>query len=366
MQKPDIRTVLTLILLLFSLSLLACSQEQADSAKTITSDISLEKIHEWEIKNPDVLPFPRFAGVLKDGSLVILDNALHTINHFDQNSKLVNSFGGVGNGPGEFAQLTMAAINTDGRVAVADISNSRITITDIHDGTDTFADFSSGWNMRLSWVDDGLMVSGHPFAKMSTDPGDIFIWRIDPETGEMDDVYQMELEMQNSPYEQISCTFCAFQFQNDGTFFTSPQDTSYRAFRIDPASGEETLFTRPDHTPVAFTEKEKAQSAERFADAVRATGMEGPDREIPDYKQRFINYFSDHQGRLWVLINVAEGETPHFDLFSPGAEYIGTVALPENAVASSITLGPENQLLIQESTGDNPDLWKAGMYRIAE
>lgn len=257
MKKRYAKTTSALILLLISLSVMACSQEQAGSAENIAAEISLEKIHEWEIQNPDVLPFPRFAGVLEDGSLVILDNALHTINHFDENGDVINSFGGVGNGPGEFAQLTTAAIIPDGRVAVADISNARVTITNVYDGTHTFSDLNPGWNTQLSWVDDGLMVSAHPFSKMGTDPGDIFIWLLDPETGEMDDVYQMELEMEDRPYEQISCTFCAFKFQNDGSFFTTPQDTSYRAFRINPATGEETLFTRPESKPVALPKARK-------------------------------------------------------------------------------------------------------------
>lgn len=356
-----------IILMAGLLTVFGCRLDGSEGKGSIHFDaeVALDRVHEWEIENPGVIPNPRFAGLLSDGSLIIIDNSLHTINHFDPDGELIAHFGGVGNGPGEFAQITHAAVNPDGRVAVADLSNARITVTDVYEGSHTFSDFSPGWNTQLSWTDSGLIVLGHPFGKMGTDPGDIFFWMLDPETGEMDDLYQLDLEMQDPPYEQISCTFCAFKFQNDGAFFTTPQDTSYRAFRVNMATGEQTLFTRPESEPVALTEKEKEQSAERMAESARITGMELPDRDIPTYKRRFIDYFPDHEGRLWILMNVAEGETHRFDLFSSEAEFIGSVPLPEDAVAGMPIPGPGNRLMLYHESED-PDVWKAAIYQILE
>src|SRR5690625_1843620 len=121
-----------IILLICLLNFLSCTTDESIYQKNVTAELRLTEIKSWEIDRPDLIPYPLYAGVLNDTSLIIVDYSLKTINHFDSEGNPINVFGGEGNGPGEFVTITHAAIHPDGRVAVADISNARFTIHDVY------------------------------------------------------------------------------------------------------------------------------------------------------------------------------------------------------------------------------------------
>lgn len=355
-------------LILLTVIFVSCGKNQKTEVEDYDASVQLTELTAWEIDVPHIIPHPYYSGVLDDGSLIVIDISLNTINHFDASGNLIEIFGGPGRGPGEYSSITHASVNPDGQVAVADLRNARITIQDVNSNTLESTDLDIGWHTRLSWISEGLIITNNPFrigneSRGDRVPGDIIMRMYDPVTGSKEQFFHLELELEDLPPEQISCTFCEFRFNENFTFFTSPEDTSYRIYEMDPETRETTLFTRPGLPAVKLTDKEREEWREEMLQASSAAGL-SMDEEPPVYKWRFVDFFPDHLGRLWAQVNVSEGgPSIRFDIFSPDAEYIGFLDGPEGAVSVEFISGDE--ILIKHES-DNLDLWKAVLYKIID
>lgn len=63
-----------------------------------------------------------------DGNIFVLDRKLHNIRKFDGNGEILCTFGGLGEGPGEFGEFSVGmAVTDEGDVIVTDFMNARIT-----------------------------------------------------------------------------------------------------------------------------------------------------------------------------------------------------------------------------------------------
>lgn len=341
----------------------ACERDEETDANHFPASVQFELVKEWNLSQIERIPNPGWAGVLNDSSLVVIDRSLYTINHFDMDGNLIQSFGGEGRGPGEFSNITHAAIHPEGRIAVADISNARITILDLFDETITTTELEAGWHTRLTWVSDELVITNYPFRIGQSQPGDIIMRQLNPVSREKQEFYHLELEMEDPPFEQISCTFCEFRFQEDLSFFTSPQDTSYRIFKVNPESGEQTLFSRSGIPAIELTEQELEERQQQRRRQAQMTGIPVDELGISTHKRRFANFFTDHQGRLWALLNTSVGESFRFDLFSPEAKYIGSLNAPEGM--ESIEFSWDDRVLIRFDDGQDNEL-QLGLYKIVD
>lgn len=348
-----------LIFLLLFIS--ACANNEEIRVSDSHSSLSLKELTLWEINSPEVIPNPYYSGILADESLIVIDRSLNTINHFDSSGNLIRSFGGAGRGPGEYSRITHAAVNPDGRVAVADLTNARITIQDVVDNTAVSVDLDNGWHTRLNWISEGLIITNSPFRFGIEHPGDILMRIYNPVNGSKKQFMHLELELEDPPPDQISCTFCEFRFQDDFTFFTTPKDTSYRIYKMDPETNDITLFTRPGVPAVKLTESEREEWRNERLQASQLTGLTLDEEPPPTHKGRFIDFFPDHAERLWALMNVSQNEQLRFDIFSSQAEYIGTLEAPEEAESIEFVSG---NLILFRYRSDDPDLWKAGLYQI--
>lgn len=348
-------------MILFSIS---CTAGSEDEAEHLAAPVSLERVNSWSIEAPDLIPNPRYAGALEDGGLVIIDRSLNTINHFDAEGNHLSTRGGEGRGPGEYQTIIAVDFHPDGRIAIADLNSARITILSLYDNEEITYSYKTGWNPQLHWTSRGLVLLNHPFTMMASDPGDILMRLYDLETNEKEEFYQMELVMSDPPFEQISCTFCRFRFLDDLSFFTAPQDTSYRIFRVNPETGEETLFRRGGVSPVAYTEEERTALAENRARGLQAAGLDEPgDYRAPQFRNRFRDFFPDEAGRLWAIPNGRVDEPSRIDIFSPNAEYLGSLNGPEGAASIQYTKGG---YLLVRYRNDDPDRWEGGLYRVTE
>lgn len=356
--------VVILGLLGMILASVSCTAGSEYEAEDLAAPVSLERVNSWSIDAPELIPNPAYAGALEDGGLVIIDRSLNTINHFDAEGNHLASRGGEGRGPGEYQNIMAADFHPDGKVAIADISSARITIFSLYDEDEITIPLNNGWNTQLQWTQPGLVIYNHPFSFMATAPGDILMRLYDLETNEKEELYQMDLVMSDPPFEEISCTFCWFRFKDDLSFFTAPQDTSYRIFRVNPETGEETLFSRSGVSAVPYTEEEREKLVENRTQGLQAAGVDDPgDYRAPQFRNRFRDFFSDDSGRLWAILNGSADAPNRIDIFSPDAEYLGTLDSPENAVSIQYTQGG---YLLVRYRNDDPDRWEGGLYEVRE
>ncbi len=85
---------------------------------------------EWrgQWKDPDRDFFGPRALVLSGGSLFVADTGNKRIVRFDAEGKVTSSWGGAGNGPGQFVEPVGLAADSSGRLYVADTGNHRIQV----------------------------------------------------------------------------------------------------------------------------------------------------------------------------------------------------------------------------------------------
>lgn len=339
----------------------SCTAESGREAENLDAPVSLERVNSWSIHAPELIPNAVDFGALQDYSLVIIDRSLNTINHFDAEGNHLETRGGEGRGPGEYQTIIASDINPDGRVAIADLNSARITVLSLYDDEEVTFSYNTGWNPQLQWTRQGVVILNHPFTIMATHPGDILMRLYDTETNEKEEFYHMDLVMSDPPFEEISCTFCRFRFLDDLNFFTAPQDTSYRIFRVNPETEEETLFSRNGVPPVAYTEEEREELAENRARGLQAAGMDPGEYRAPQFRNRFRDFFPDDSGRLWAVLNGPADEPARIDIFSPEADYLGTLKGPERAGSIRYTKGG---YLLVRYMNDDPDIWEGGLYRV--
>lgn len=339
------------------IALTSCGPTIQTESSFQASTLLLET-NRWTISAPDIIPNPAWAGLLENGQLVLIDRSLNTVNLFDPDGKLISTFGGVGRGPSEFSDITHAAVHSDGRVAIVDQRSAQIIIVDVHTHSMSYLDLKLGWNTKLAWVNNDLLLSNSPFDHSMSKSGDILIRSYDLNSKQDRIVLHLELELSNPPFEQVSCTFCEFRYTSDMDIYTSPQDTSYRIFRMDPTSGESVLFTRSGIPAVAFSEQERNDRAAQLATTL---GTPRTSQKGPTHKRRFFDYFVDHKNRLWALLNRLEGDAIVADVFSPNGHYEGSLTLPDEV--QSLLFASGNRVILQLKS-DDPDIWIGSSYKI--
>jgi hypothetical protein len=322
---------------------------------------SLQKINEWKINKPEVLPTPYYFSSLKDGSLIVIDVSLMTINHFDKEGNLIQIIGGKGRGPREFTQMTSVAINKKGYVAIADQGIARLSIFSIFDDQYLIENFELGWNTQLHWSNDSLIILNSPFRINGTNPGDITMRLYNFNSRSKDEFLHFNIDSLNNQSEQKSCTFCKFRFAKNLTFYTSPQDTSYQIYKFNPQTGEERLFSRKGLPSLEYSESEREKIVEVREWVMQRSGVELGDFMPPTHRNRFMDFFPDENGRLWVIPNVKPGNSLYFDIFSEDAEYLGSTEIPDNA--EIINYVGDGEVIIKYLNKDL-NIWEAGLYRV--
>lgn len=327
--------------------------------------IRFEKVHEWSITKPLVIPMPVKAQLLFDGTLVIADYALKTINHFDREGDLLATTGGEGRGPGEYQTISAVAIRDDGLLAVADISSAAITVSDVYSEQRYRTRIDPGWSMALQWAGDRLMYSSHPFKIMGGNRGDIIITQFDSDLQSGEQVMRLELQRDNPPEDQISCMFCRFWFRSDLTFYTKPGDQRYLIYHVDPETGHSSKISLENIEPVEYTDAERDQIIERRREAAARVGLEESDEAAPRFKRMIVDMFIDHKERLWVQRHSEDGSSTVFDLFNKNREFLTTVRPPENTRGVMSTQGKRVLFSVGDVYSD-PDTWSAVVYEITE
>lgn len=310
------------LFLVFILS--ACGSPESDTTHPSTPT-ELRKIHEWVFNDFDLLANPMEAGVLTDTSLVVIDRARFTINHFSKEGQLISSVGRQGRGPMEFSNITQSAIRSSGDVAIADLQNARILIYNVFSKQHRMFNFMMGWGMQLQWVGNKLLITVSPFGRTLEQQSILEIHSYDMETEELTPFYELPVDLDISkPSEKLTCLFCPIHFDEQMRFYAASADTSYRVYRVDPNQEETFLFTRQSDPIPPYTEEEKKIMMDRRNAAMAQVGRTS-NAIVPEYRRRIHKVYVDHKGRLWVLMNKDSGEVWTFDLFDEKGQFLGSV-----------------------------------------
>ena len=360
-------TVITLVLIFissFTEPRLADAQTAGDTSDE-SLNISFKKIHEWSITNPMVIPLPFDAQILVDGTVVIVDRGLHTINHFDRDGNLISTFGGEGRGPGEYQNISAVAIRDDGKVAVADISSAAITVSDVYSEQRHRTRIDPGWSMALQWSGDTLVFSSHPFKIMGGNRGDIIMTRFDSELQSSEQLMRLELQRDDPPEDQISCMFCRFWFREDLTYYTTPNDHRYLAYFVTPQTGESFKISREEIEPEEFSDQELEQIAEQRREASSRAGIEFENNDLPRFKRMIVDMFIDHNDRLWIQRHSTGGTSTIYDLFNQDREFLGSVT-PPVGVGRILSVSGDRVLFSVSGADNDPDTWRAAVFEISE
>ena len=294
------------------------------------------------------------------GGMLVLDAQAHLVHVFDSAGKPVRSFGGEGDGPGEFRRPAAATSIADGRVAVGQgfppvlhwltgegeyLNSTRLPIARDEAGTRTAGSFGI-WQVTPS---------GRVFVQVQLiDPG--------ADDGEMP-VVLLEVDREGAihPDTIARWTWSAgfgdrtirvfepvhtWMPRSDGTVVVS-EGTPYEIRWHDPARGLARV-SRREVEPVAVTARHREFEVARMREGMAAGGASDDmiddlldrmefESTVPDVLRVWV---SEPDGRLWIGVHDAglfenSAEPPEggwanaLDVFERDGRYLGRIPIPE-------------------------------------
>lgn len=348
--------------ILLALVTSSCSTDKVE-VQDPKAPIELVKIHEWEINRSDLLPNPLYAGVLDDMSLVVIDYALFSINHFSESGKLLSTVGREGRGPLEFLAISKAVVKPTGEVAVADVLNSRIHIINVFTQDYEIIEFTGGWGIQLQWVGEKLMIINSPFSSFQNGFGTLSMRYYDLKTRKKTQLYDLKLYLDDEKDpDQISCLFCSIHFDNKLQFYAHPPDTSYRIFRVDPFTDDITLIRRRGPEILPYSKEERAFLTEKSNSFRGSTVPSSPNTQYRAMPRRIFDNNTDHESRLWVSMNALKETHKYFDVFDTNDQYLGYVMFP--GLQMRVLQFEQDKILYRKYT--DSDIFRASLYQISD
>jgi hypothetical protein len=263
------------------------------------------------------------AGLMPDGSILVLDAINKTIYRFAADGTFLDSLGRAGRGPGEFVQPRHLAVGRGGEIAAVDGANARVTYW-TPDRRLVGTTKIRGWPLGLWWRPSGL------FLKTSTigaSGNAISFYRLRPGTETVDSP-MVTLTFERNPstlaMRGVTCDFCAATTTPQGDpVVADPDPVAYRVAQLAEGGAVSRVWGRPGLPPVAFSPSELEQIKAAYA----RDGLSFDRRQFR-VRPRIATLAMDEQGWLWVLRNVPEGERLRLDVFGPDTELLGVLPLP--------------------------------------
>lgn len=304
-----------------------------------------------------------------DGSFYVADRDSREIRHFAADGAFLGSFGGVGDGPGEFQYLGKIGVRANGSVVAIDGRTGRVS-TFTPEGESTSSVPAPGINAApgiaaigangdvYSWItkfngaqrvldDRGIIewASLHDWAAVSPS-GEISILGAIPYADAIGPTYFVD--GRGGLYKPL-VTETVSTIGPDGARYWARND-EYRVFRLG-LDGDTTVFERNEE-PVEATSAELAQWEARSQQYVeRSPARRERYFPIPTVKPLIRNLAIDADGRLWVsrytdavFMQYTDQERtyreergyadhqwrdlPSWDVFAPEGAFLGTVSLP--------------------------------------
>lgn len=332
-----------------------------ESDKTLVSEVSI-----GVLEGEDQYQFGNLRAIAADreGRMYAYDAHVPVLRVYAQDGTWLHDIGREGEGPGEYKRPDSGlAILPDGRVAMRDPGNGRITLYSPDGEYDGFYRIAGSFNTSRPLIAD---TSGALSTYIITNLGaSVFEWkgglaRFRAE-GTVDTIVAPDLE-----YEEATVSG---QHEDNssvsGVPFTPGQVTAYSPFgyyvvgvsedySFDLLRPEGVLRLSRSYSPVPVDRGEAAAERERMTDDFKQQfpGWKWNGPPIPDFKPAYEGFYPAEDGRIWVHVpapskrymdaeeqNAEEErlgsainpyrEPVRFDVFEPTGEYLGQVATPE-------------------------------------
>jgi hypothetical protein len=316
-----------------------------------------------EAAGPYQFAFLATGALLEDGHIAVADAGAQEIRVFESSGTHVSTFGGPGDGPGEFRALSLVIDYPGDSVAAFDGRHHRTTIHSTSSG---------GYRTIQNQIDGNYNVFGHggsgPFLLYS--PGGSFrpdlapgpqwvhsnIVAMDPDDGSsrvianLPDRWRAVGPDGNAPMPQ-PLRYAIQAVAEDGFYWGTPDRYEIRYYDfegrtrriirrpVEPRAVERSMIDR-------FVEIELAR-VRRFQgeEAVPAARARYENEQYGEYVPLFQTAFVDDQERLWVGSSEWPSDRPAdtWNVFSPAGQWLGQLEAPDDLrivdVRGSLILG---------------------------
>ena len=335
----------------------------------------------------------RSIAVADNGAVYVLDGQAQHVRVFDSLGVYVETLGRRGEGPGEFTAAEAVAALPDGRLAVRDPENQRVTV------------FGPGRGEMAEWRYTGGVSTFSPLyadtrGRTFLLAGDVS--RVDEIVMEIivlgpDGTHLDTLPEPSSDYEApyvraeapggLSVTYGVpftprfhWTFHPSGHFLTGLSND----YRIDLARDDGVLRIERSQDPVPASDAERTYQRDLTVARIRRSlpGWDWDGPAIPGHKPFFRALRAGRDGRIWVRLSTAghpvdnayhdpddpgsfpvtwEEET-RYDVFEPDGTYLGVVVAPDEFTSFPVPVfGSDHVWAVTE---DEQGVQRVVRYRI--
>jgi sugar lactone lactonase YvrE len=355
---------------------------RADGPPVWGRDVKLvQELAIGQVDGPPEYAFGRifFAAAEHGGAFYLFDGNDGQVRRYDARGRFTGLIGRKGSGPGEYQTVGNMAVDASGLLVVFDPASRRVT----HFGPD--GKMRREWSTTRSlWNDFHIDSAGRLYFRSSVagafeGPGARFQYVRHASDGRVLDSLSIPQLVSPLPAYRSFYTVTSdggrpnFTIENivapnlAGGLVAASSD----AYRVIVNDGLRSRVIERKADPVPLGREEREQWLE-WADSTRVRGGSRAQYEIPRVKPLIRGLRTDLQGRLWVEVYVAAERRTHlpatranggkqilywrerttFDVFSPGGQYLGRVALPQQSILLTIS---GNRLYVLGKGPDDED-----------
>lgn len=288
--------------------------------------------------------FARISDVALDtlGRVWVADALQHEIRVFETDGRHVRTLGGGGGGPAEFLGVAGMDWGPDGNLWVLDGGNMRFAVYDT--AGNLLATHRRNINRVVSPWPLGFDTQGNLYDLLSTAADREQIVRFGPGLQPLDTFQLPAFELpafevtrrqgNTTRINAITVPFAGLQqwcMDREGYIWVGVTDR----YRIERHRFDGTVdrIVERDVKPARVTRQQRRRALASHEDFVRQGGRIDASR-IPGTLPVFESFFLDDGGNLWVTITPGRNQPKPADVFDPSGRYLGRVLLPPRLLSS--------------------------------
>jgi len=282
--------------------------------------------------------------VSSNGNVAVLDAMAKEIRVFDASGQHLSSFGGQGEGPGEFQEPFGLVQDGAGRLWVPDFRLGRISVLDETDG---FREAFPMVFLRRGFIWDGAMTRDDRILdpSITLDPPRRNILRVYDQRMNLEDSLPLPDDPPMDPKDPPSAFYVeapsgsgfgyvyipgfpigSRQFDGEGLVWSTDYgDFGYRVKHWQPG-GDTLLVLEVQRAPVPVPTSERDSLIDVLRERLQRRGGARQDwSKVPQWRPSVISLFVSEEGNLWVQTPTLGGATL-FDHYDFNGSYLGSVS----------------------------------------